>query len=110
MQALGEGPQLLSWQTQAQGMRSGIDRRGQTIIERAEMSTLAKPTLDNKAQLADAFAKGSTVKSTAKVTKVFHAPEGYRRLTINLRGGHPSHKKIRMKAIEQDCTDHGHHC
>jgi hypothetical protein len=66
------------------------------------MSTLAKPTLDNKAQLADAFAKGSTVKSTAKVTKIFHAPEGYRRLTINLR--EDIHKKIRMKAIEQDCT------
>jgi hypothetical protein len=66
------------------------------------MSTLAKPTLDNKAQLADAFAKGSTVKSTAKVTKVFHAPGGYRRLTINLR--EDIHKKIRMKAIEQDCT------
>ena len=62
------------------------------------MSSLAKPTLDNKAQLADAFAKGST----AKVTKIFHAPEGYRRLTINLR--EDIHKKIRMKAIEQDCT------
>ena len=66
------------------------------------MSTLAKPTLDNKAQLADAFAKGSTAKSTYKVTKVFHAPEGYRRLTVNLR--EDIHKKIRMKAIEQDCT------
>jgi hypothetical protein len=65
------------------------------------MSSLAKPTLDNKAQLADAFAKGSTTKST-KVAKIFHAPEGYRRLTINLR--EDIHKKIRMKAIEQDCT------
>ena len=66
------------------------------------MSSLAKPTLDNKAQLADAFAKGSNAKSTDKVSKVFHAPEGYRRLTINLR--EDIHKKIRMKAIEQDCT------
>jgi len=65
------------------------------------MSSLAKPTLDNKAQLADAFAKGNTTKST-KVTKIFHAPEGYRRLTINMR--EDIHKKIRMKAIEQDCT------
>jgi hypothetical protein len=65
------------------------------------MSTLAKPTLDNKAQMAEAFAKGSPAKS-AKVTKIFHAPEGYRRLTINLR--EDIHKKIRMKAIEQDCT------
>ena len=65
------------------------------------MSTLAKPTLDNKAQMAEAFVKGSPAKS-AKVTKIFHAPEGYRRLTINLR--EDIHKKIRMKAIEQDCT------
>ncbi len=45
------------------------------------MSSLAKPTLDNKAQMAEAFAKGVTTKS-AKVTKIFHAPAGYRRLTI----------------------------
>ena len=66
------------------------------------MSTLAKPTLDNKAQLADAFAKGNTAKASSKVTKIFHAPQGYRRLTINLR--EDIHKKIKMKAIEQDCT------
>ena len=66
------------------------------------MSTLAKPTLDNKAQLADAFAKGSTAKASSKVTKIFHAPQGYRRLTINLR--EDIHKKIKIKAIEQDCT------
>ncbi len=66
------------------------------------MSTLAKPTLDNKAQLADAFAKGSTAKASSKVTKIFHAPQGFRRLTINLR--EEIHKKIKMKAIEQDCT------
>jgi hypothetical protein len=66
------------------------------------MNTLAKPTLDNKAQLADAFAKGSTAKASSKVTKIFHAPQGYRRLTINLR--EDIHKKIKMKAIEQDCT------
>jgi hypothetical protein len=65
------------------------------------MSTLANPTLENKAQMAEAFAKGSPAKS-AKVTKIFHAPEGYRRLTINMR--EDIHKKIRMKAIEQDCT------
>ena len=65
------------------------------------MSTLANPTLENKAQMAGAFAIGSTAKS-AKVTKIFHASEGYRRLTINLR--EDIHKKNRMKAIEQDCT------
>ena len=65
------------------------------------MSTLATPTLENKAQMAGAFAIGSTSKS-AKVTKIFHASEGYRRLTINLRKD--THKKIRMKAIELHCT------
>ena len=65
------------------------------------MSTLAKPTLDNKAQLADAFAK-SKVAETIRSTKIFNAPAGYRRLTINLR--EDIHKKIRLKAIEQDCT------
>ena len=65
------------------------------------MSSLAIPSLDNKVQLADAFAKENTAKAT-KVTKIFHAPECYRRLTINLR--EDSHKKIRMKAIEKDCT------
>jgi len=65
------------------------------------MSSLAKPTLDNKAQMAEAFAKGVTTKS-AKVTKIFHAPVGYRRLTINLR--EDIHKKIRLKAVEEDCT------
>jgi macrodomain Ter protein organizer (MatP/YcbG family) len=67
------------------------------------MSTLAKPTLDNKAQLADAFAKGNRVEAIRATTaKIFNAPAGYRRLTINLR--EDIHKKIRLKAIEQDCT------
>jgi len=54
------------------------------------MSTLANPTLENKAQMSGAFAIGSPAKS-AKVTKIFHAPEGYRRLAINLRKD--THKK-----------------
>ena len=66
------------------------------------MNTLAKLNLDSKVQLADAFAKGSTAKSAAKATKVFHVPDGYSRLTVNLR--EDTHKKIRIKAIQQDCT------
>jgi macrodomain Ter protein organizer (MatP/YcbG family) len=67
------------------------------------MSSLAKPTLDNKAQLADAFAKSKRVEAIrSTTTKIFNAPAGYRRLTINLR--EDIHKKIRLKAIEQDCT------
>jgi hypothetical protein len=65
------------------------------------MSTLANTSVDEKTQLADAFAKGSAAKSTAKVTKPFHTPEGFRLRTINLCGD--IHKKISMKAIEQDC-------
>jgi len=70
------------------------------------MSTLAKPTLGKpelsiaeKGSQALAFAEGSKPKAAAKV---FHAPAGYRRLTINLQ--EDIHKKIRLKAIEQDCT------
>lgn len=67
------------------------------------MSSLAKPTLDSKAQMADAFAKGNRVEVIKpNPTKIFNAPAGYRRLTINLR--EDIHKKIRLKAIEQDCT------
>jgi hypothetical protein len=62
---------------------------------------LAKPTLDNKAQLADAFATSKRVEAI-RSPKIFNAPAGYRRLTINLR--EDIHKKIRLKAIEQDCT------
>ena len=65
------------------------------------LTFLLDPKLCYKAQMAEAFAKGNPAKS-AKVTKIFHAPEGYRRLTINL--WKDTHKKIRMKAIEQDCT------
>ena len=65
------------------------------------MSTLAKSTLVNRAQLAEAFTKGSTATLT-KATKIFHASVGYRRLIINLREN--IQKKIRIKAIEQDCT------
>lgn len=34
--------------------------------------------------------------------RAFFAPEGYRRLTINLR--EDLHKKLKREAIEQDCT------
>lgn len=62
--------------------------------------TLSKPTLSKKPDAALAFAEASTRK--ARETRVFNAPEGYRRLTINLR--EDLHKKLRMAAIEQDCT------
>lgn len=67
------------------------------------MSSLAKTTQDNKAQLADAFAKSKRVEAIrSTTTKIFNAPSGHHRLTINLR--EEIHKKIRLKAIEQDCT------
>ena len=65
---------------------------------------IAKPTL-NKSAAAVAFAekKPETPKATQAAEKrVFYAPEGYRRLTINLEEG--LHKKLRMMAVEQDCT------
>ena len=59
---------------------------------------LAKPTL---ATTALSFAESAKV-STSNNNRVFNAPEGYRRLTINLR--EDLHKKLRLAAIEQDCT------
>jgi len=61
--------------------------------------TLAKPTL-KKPEAVLAFAEG---KQAAKSSgRVFNAPEGHRRLTINLQ--EDLHKKLKMAAIEQDCT------
>ena len=73
-------------------------------------TTLAKPTLVNKSKsdAALAFAEGAAVvvptgaKQTASEKRAFFAPEGYRRLTINLR--EDLHKKLRLAAVEQDCT------
>jgi hypothetical protein len=65
------------------------------------MKPLAKPTLESTAKLAESFAQGKPI-SPSKVTKIFHAPAGYRRLTINLK--EDIHKKIRRKAIDDDCT------
>lgn len=41
-------------------------------------------------------------KQEASNRRMFFAPEGYRRLTINLP--EVLHKKLRLTAIEQDCT------
>jgi len=72
--------------------------------------TLTKPTLANKSKLEAAltFAEAGAVpettgaKQAAADKRAFFAPEGYRRLTINLR--EDLHKKLRLAAIEQDCT------
>lgn len=67
--------------------------------------TLAKPTLGSKttseAVLAFAEAAASPAKAAAE-KRAFFAPEGYRRLTINLPEA--LHKKLRLAAVEQDCT------
>lgn len=62
--------------------------------------SLGKPTL-NKAAAAVAFAESKS-KTAAADKRVFYAPEGYRRLTINLK--EDFHKKLRLMAVEQDCT------
>ena len=66
------------------------------------MSTLTKPKLVSKASAALAFAESKPTKAEAAEKRVFYAPEGYRRLTINLR--EDLHKKLRLMAVEQDCT------
>ena len=71
-------------------------------------TTLAKPKLVSKttAEAALAFAEAGAVPATpekqAADKRAFFAPEGYRRLTINLR--EDLHKKLRLAAVEQDCT------
>jgi hypothetical protein len=72
--------------------------------------TLTKPTFVNKSNsdIALKFAEAGTVfestgrKQAATEKRAFFAPEGYRRLTINLRDD--LHKKLRLQAVEQDCT------
>ena len=66
------------------------------------MSTLTKPTLVNKSAAALAFAESKRPKSVDADKRVFFAPEGYRRLTINVT--HEMHKKLRLMAVEQDTT------
>ena len=73
-------------------------------------TSLAKPTLAKKSnsdialKFAEAGAAPETkvAKQAAAEKRAFFAPEGYRRLTINLR--EDLHKKLRLAAVEQDCT------
>lgn len=76
----------------------------------SKTTTLAKPTLGSKtkAETALAFAEAGTApvaptpKQEDAAKRSFFAPEGYRRLTINLR--EDLHKKLRLAAVEQDCN------
>lgn len=76
----------------------------------SKITTLAKPKLGSKtaSEVALAFAEAGTApektggKKVAAEKRAFFAPEGYRRLTINLPEA--LHKKLRLAAVEQDCT------
>lgn len=70
----------------------------------SKTNTLAKPTLGNKPKTDAvlAFAEAGATPETTKSKRVFFAPEGYRRLTINLR--EDLHKKLRLAAVEHDCN------
>ena len=63
--------------------------------------SIGKPTL-NKAAAAVAFAESKPESATQTDKRVFYAPEGHRRLTINLEES--MHKKLRQMALDQDCT------
>ena len=63
---------------------------------------LTKPTLDSKITADAALAFAEAGNQVARGKRAFFAPEGYRRLTINLPES--LHKKLRMAAVEQDCT------
>ncbi len=71
---------------------------------------LTKPTLSGAtttAEAALAFAEGAVpaalgTKAPAGGNRAFFAPDGYRRLTINLPEA--LHKKLKLAAVERDCT------
>ena len=67
----------------------------------SKTTTLTKPTLGSKTAAALAFAEATGAKQAGE-KRAFFAPEGYRRLTINLR--EDLHKRLRLAAVEQDCT------
>ena len=60
---------------------------------------LSKPTLASKSAAALSF---SEPKKEASEKRAFFAPEGYRRLTVNIR--EDLHRKLKIAAIEQGCT------
>ena len=75
----------------------------------SKTTTLTKPTLGGKttSEAVLAFAEAGAVPETtgakaAAEKRAFFAPEGYRRLTINLP--EDLHKTLRLAAVEQDCT------
>lgn len=70
----------------------------------SKTTTLSKPKLvKSEAALAFAEAGSEVVTKNEKASnRVFFAPEGHRRLTINLR--EDLHKKLRLMAVEQDTT------
>ena len=76
----------------------------------SKTTTLAKPMLGGKttSEAVLAFAEAGAVpeitdgKKAAAEKRAFFAPEGYRRLTINLP--EDLHKTLRLAAVEQDCT------
>jgi len=73
----------------------------------SKTGSLTEPTLElpSKSAVALAFAdapKATSTSQTMAEKRAFSAPHGYRRLTINLR--EDLHKKLRLVAVEQDCT------
>lgn len=71
------------------------------------MNSLRKPLPASAAALSFAEpkqAKKPNAKAATAVNpnRVFFAPEGYRRLTMNVT--HEMHKKLKLMAVEQDTT------
>lgn len=60
---------------------------------------LSKPTLASKSATALSF---SEPKNETSEKRAFFAPEGYRRLTVNIQKD--LHRKLKIAAIEQGCT------
>ena len=62
------------------------------------MARIIKPTLNK----ADALAFANKKQPAQPQTRVFTAPEGFRRLTINLPMD--LHKKLKLSAVNRDVT------
>lgn len=65
----------------------------------SKLTTLAKPTLADKAHAALAFSES---KKPPGDKRAFVAPEGHKRLTINLP--EDLHRKLRQAALDRDCN------
>jgi len=67
----------------------------------SKLTSVSKPTLSAQSQKALAFAEPKKPALTTE-KRAFYAPEGHKRLTINLPEA--LHKRLRQAALDRDCN------